>query len=221
MTPALVLDAVSHGWPQTGRILEEISLSLLPGESAALVAPSGAGKTTLLHIAALVLTPHAGEVAVAGERPADDRTRTRLRRRRIGLVFQDHRLLSEIDATDNAAPPLLLDGVPADRARAQAVETLLQVGLGQRLRHPVGKLSGGEAQRVAIARALVHQPVLVLADEPTGSLDRATGHAVLDLLLEATRRRGAALLMVAHDREAARRADRRIRRRGGRLHPEA
>jgi len=133
MTPALALARVSHSWRQVGRILEESSLSLLPVESAALVAP------------------HAGEVTVAGERPADDWTRTLLCCRRFGLVFQDHRLLPEIDTTDNAATPLLLDGVLADRARAQAVETLIQVGLGQRLRHPVGKLSSGKNQPVAIA----------------------------------------------------------------------
>jgi lipoprotein-releasing system ATP-binding protein len=221
MIPALLLEHVVHGWPQTGRVLDGASLSLFPGETAALLAPSGAGKTTLLHIAALVLTPHAGRVAVAGETAEDDRARTRLRRRRMGIVFQDHRLLPEIDATDNAAMPLLLDGVAAPRARAAAEALLTRLGIGHRLRHPVGKLSGGEAQRVAVARALIHRPALVLADEPTGSLDHATGADVLGLLLNAACSQGAALLMATHDPEAARRCARRLRLAEGQVRPEA
>jgi len=217
MTPALLLDDVHQAWPQTGPILDGATLRLMPGETLALLAPSGAGKSTLLHIAALVLTPDAGRVQIAGQSATGDAETTRLRRRRIGIVFQDHRLLPELNAIDNVAMPLLLDGTPRARARGQAADLLRRLGLGHRLLHPIGKLSGGEAQRVAVARALIHRPTLLLADEPTGSLDRQTASDVLDLLLQAARENGAGLFLVTHDTHAAARTQRRVRLIDGRI----
>jgi ABC-type lipoprotein export system ATPase subunit len=196
--------------------LDRVDLQIEPGEFVALVGRSGSGKSTLLHLAGGLDSPEEGTVLVDGRDLAtlSIGERARMRRRRIGFVFQFFHLLPTLTVTENVALPLLLDGTRADGQ----VDTLLdQVGLGHRARHLPGELSGGEMQRAAIARALVSNPPLVLADEPTGNLDSSTGEDILDLLSSTVAERGAALLMVTHDRHGASRAGRVLQLGDGRL----
>src|SRR5205807_5731141 len=215
----LRLDGVSKRF-RRGRedvvALDGVELGLEAGEFVSLVGPSGSGKSTLLHLAGGIDQPDDGQVLF------DDRDlgrlsvgeRARLRRREIGFVFQFFHLIPTLTVAENVGLPLLLDGRRADGAVA---DTIAQVGLTDRARHLPGELSGGEMQRAAIARALVARPRLLLADEPTGNLDSATGKEVLDVLVTEVVEVGAALLMATHDERAAQRAGRVLALRDGRV----
>ncbi len=203
----------------TLEILRGADLELEAGTLAALVGPSGSGKSTLLHIAGLLERPSAGEVVIEGRAAAglSDAERTRLRRRRIGFVYQMHHLLADFTALENVVLPQLLAGVGRRAAEARARELLIRLGLAERLDHRPARLSGGEQQRVAIARALANRPALLLADEPTGNLDPATAGEVFALLLEVVREAGTAALVATHDADLARRMDAIWRLSDGRL----
>lgn len=211
------LTKVYGSGPTATRALAGVSLSLAAGESLAVMGPSGSGKTTLLHCMAGILSPTSGAVRWRGDdltRLSESR-RTVLRRRDFGFVFQSGQLLPELPAVENAALPLMLDGVPRQQATAVAVGVLASLGLaGLEQRRP-GELSGGQAQRVAVARALVGSPGVVFADEPTGALDQATGAEVLGVLTAAAAARGAALVMVTHDAGVARFCSRTVTMRDG------
>jgi ABC-type lipoprotein export system ATPase subunit len=199
--------------------LRDVSLEIAEGSFDAIMGASGSGKTTLIQLIAGLLTPTAGEVVVDGRnlRRLDDRAISQFRNRTIGFVFQFFNLPSYYTALDNVALPLVFAGVPERERRLRARALLAEFGLEDRLAHKPDQLSGGEAQRVAIARALVNNPKIILADEPTGNLDRETGAHVLELLRRVNRERGVTVLMVTHDEKAAAVADRRIRIEKGRL----
>jgi ABC-type lipoprotein export system ATPase subunit len=194
-----------------------VSIELHPGELVALVGRSGCGKSTLLHLAGGLADPDAGRISVAGSDLGrlSARDRAALRRRHVGFVFQAFHLLSGLTAEENVALPLVLDG--ARDAVDAARELLDRVGLGHRRSHYPAELSGGEMQRVAIARALICRPGLVLADEPTGSLDSLTGASVLSVLQSMVSEAGAAMLLATHDHKVASRADRVLTLSDGRL----
>ncbi len=202
-------------------VLNGIDLVLAPGEVVALVGPSGAGKSTLLHIAGLLERPDGGAVLIGGRDCAglSDQERTLLRRSSLGFVYQFHHLLPEFSALENVMLQQLIAGVPRSRARLQAAALLAGVGLAPRVGHRPGQLSGGEQQRVAIVRALANDPKILLADEPTGNLDHATGDSVLDTLLGLVRQTGLAALIATHNLDLARRLDRIVALQDGRLQP--
>jgi putative ABC transport system ATP-binding protein len=188
-------------------VFEHVSLDVAPGEFVAIVGESGVGKSTLLNCMAGLDTWDHGTVTLAGQdlaRLNDDR-RALLRRREVGFVFQAFHVLPHLDVAQNVALPLMLLGTPDDARVQQMLAAVGLQGLGDRLPQ---QLSGGQLQRVAIARALVHQPKLLLADEPTGNLDPTTAAKVMDVLIAQTRQRGAALVLVTHSEAAAHRADR-------------
>ncbi len=191
-------------------ILRDVDFCLQAGETAAIVGASGSGKSTLLSIIAGLDTPTRGTVRLQGEDlfARDEDARAALRARKLGFVFQNFQLLAHLTALENVMLPLELAG--RRDARARAAEMLARVGLGQRLAHYPRLLSGGEQQRVALARAFVVEPALLLADEPTGSLDHATGEAIMALMFTLNRERGTTLLLVTHDLGIAARCQRRI-----------
>ena len=191
-------------------ILRDISFDLAAGQTAAIVGASGSGKSTLLGILAGLDTPTAGSVHLAGQDlfALDEDQRAALRARHVGFVFQSFQLMPNLTALENVMLPLELAGLPD--ARAQATAMLQRVGLGERLQHRPKVLSGGEQQRVALARAFVVRPELLLADEPTGSLDHATGNAIMDLMFDLNREQGTTLVLVTHDRALAQRCERRL-----------
>jgi putative ABC transport system ATP-binding protein len=192
----------------TLEILRDIDFSLQAQQTAAIVGASGSGKSTLLSMLAGLDTPTAGTVLVQGQDifALSEDARAALRGQKIGFVFQSFQLLANLTALENVMLPLELAGVRG--ARAQAQEMLKRVGLGQRLQHYPKLLSGGEQQRVALARAFVVQPAVLLADEPTGSLDHATGTAVMELMLALNREQGTTLVLVTHDRSIAAQCER-------------
>ena len=202
-------------------ILHDINFTLQARESAAIVGASGSGKSTLLAIIAGLDTPTQGTVRMDGVDlfVIDEDARAAVRAARLGFVFQSFQLLGNLNALENVMLPLELQG-RAD-ARALATEMLRRVGLGERLRHYPKVLSGGEQQRVALARAFVVRPAVLLADEPTGSLDHATGETVMQLMFELNREAGTTLVLVTHDRSIAARCDRQLRIEAGRLAFEA
>jgi putative ABC transport system ATP-binding protein len=194
-----------------------VSLAVSPGERVAITGPSGCGKTTLLHLLGGLDQPTKGAVRFEGAPFARARTAAAEQRRHIGFVFQSFGLLPALTAQENVELPLALAGMAADQRSRSARAMLDAVELSDRAGYLVEELSGGQRQRVAIARALAGEPRVVLADEPTGSLDSATASTVLDLLLRLLAARGAALVLVTHDAEMAGRADRTVRLRDGRL----
>jgi lipoprotein-releasing system ATP-binding protein len=191
-------------------ILQPSDFELRRGETAALLGPSGSGKSSLLHIAGLLEAPSAGEVLVGGVPTStlDDAAKTRLRRDFLGFVYQFHHLLPEFSALGNVALPQLIRGRKKEDAEKEAARLLAAMGLGERLNHQPGQLSGGEQQRTAIARALANHPKVLLADEPTGNLDPKTSARVFDALLEIVQAEGLAALVATHDSRLAKRLDR-------------
>jgi lipoprotein-releasing system ATP-binding protein len=191
-------------------ILKPSDLVLRRGETVALLGPSGSGKSSLLHVAGLLERPSGGEVLIGGKATLglDDTARTRLRRDQLGFVYQFHHLLPEFSALDNVALPQLIRGKTRAEANAEATRLLTALGLGERVAHQPGQLSGGEQQRTAIARALVNRPRVLLADEPTGNLDPRTAEKVFDELLSMVRAEGLSALIATHDQRLARRLDR-------------
>jgi putative ABC transport system ATP-binding protein len=220
--PVLVVQGLTKSFgsgPARVEALSGLDLTLHRGEFVAITGTSGSGKSTLLHLIAGLDDPSAGTIRLAGLDVAslgDDR-RTRLRRRRIGFIFQSFHLLDTLSAWENVALPLAIAGRGPSEARRRAAAALEAVGLSHRRRHRPAQLSGGEQQRVAVARALVIDPVLLLADEPTGNLDSASGAAVMGLLRRLTDDRKVALLLVTHDAAHAAVADRILRLCDGRL----
>src|SRR6478736_5624243 len=220
--PALFLSKVERRYPQGETSLEVLrgaDLAIWPGEMVALVAPSGTGKSTLLHVAGLLEKPDGGEVYVGGRPTAamDDAERTRIRREDLGFVYQFHHLLPEFSALENVVIPQLIRGLSKADARDRASQLLTFLGLGKRLDHRPGELSGGEQQRVAIARAVANAPRLLLADEPTGNLDPGTAGFVFDGLIKLVRASKLAAVIATHNHDLAARMDRRITLRDGKI----
>ncbi len=213
--PVLELEGVYRSFRQ-GRfavdVLKGADLTINAGEIVALTGPSGSGKSTLLQIAGLLEPPNEGTVKVEGQAVDDraDNTRTALRRNKIGFVYQFHHLLPDFTAIENLVLPQMIAGNKRTMAEQKAAWLLERVGLGPRKGHFPSELSGGEQQRVAIARALINDPVLLLADEPTGNLDPETGAEVFDILVETARTVGLGALIATHDYELASKMDRRL-----------
>ncbi len=206
---------------QTVRALDGISLRLDGGQFVSMVGPSGAGKSTLLHLLGALDSPDSGSITFDGAEIGrlSDEQQSQFRHHRVGFIFQFFNLLPTLSAWENVAVPKLLDGVRLRKAKPNAIRLLERVGLGNRTEHRPAELSGGQMQRVAVARALMMDPPLILADEPTGNLDSATGASILALLAEVAHEdgRGRLVVMVTHNSEAAQRTDRMITLQDGRV----
>ena len=219
MTPALMLRDVTKTYPGQPPVhsLRGVSMRVMPGEMVAITGPSGSGKSTMLHLAAGLDRPTSGTIMIAGQDVSTmpDREASSLRAHKIGVVFQQFFLLPDQTALGNVAAGLLYRGVPAAARQRAAAALLDRVGLGHRITHRPRQMSGGEQQRVAIARALAGDPAVVLADEPTGNLDQATGEGIVALLAELNRSEGVTIVMITHDAHVAGAARRRIGLRDG------
>ena len=214
---------LSRSFHDAGReliVLAGIDFEVAAGETIAIVGASGSGKTTLLQLLGGLDTPTDGDVRITGQSiyALSERERGRLRNRTIGFVYQFHHLLPEFTARENVAMPLLIRRDRAESAYAAADDLLARVGLAERTGHKPGELSGGERQRAAVARALIAKPAIVLADEPTGNLDAATGAQVLELMLNLRREEGTSLIVVTHDPDIAQQMDVTLRLEDGQLH---
>ena len=208
MKPILQIEDIYKGFENNGQIiqvLKGINLQVLPGESLAIIGPSGAGKSTLLNIMGTLEPPSKGKVFFNDSNvyQMDERGLGKIRNREIGFVFQFHHLLNEFNAEENTMIPALISGYSKGKSVEMASAILSQMGLKDRLSHRVGELSGGEQQRVAVARALIMGPKLLLADEPTGNLDKVTGDEITKLLLYLNKNRGLALIIATHNLELA------------------
>ena len=220
--PVLSLRRLERSYLSGGRkleVLKGVDLDVYPGELVGLIGPSGSGKSSLLHAAGLLEHPDEGVIVIDGRDCArlNEAARTRLRLNQIGFVYQFHHLLPEFSALDNVALPQRIAGKTRQQARARAKALLEQLGLSERLSHQPAQLSGGEQQRVAFARALANEPLIVMADEPTGNLDPATSAAVFDNLHQLCRSHGVAALIATHNMDLARHMDRVFRLVDGRL----
>ncbi|MCO6459168.1 MAG: ABC transporter ATP-binding protein [Pirellulaceae bacterium] len=218
----LVVENVSKQYATRGEplvVLRDVSLSLAAGENVAILGPSGSGKSTLLHIIGTLDTPTSGRVLLDGQDPfeLDERRLAHFRNRNVGYVFQDHHLLPQLSVLENVLIPAVAEGRPSREVVERAHDLLARVGLADRLDHRPAELSGGERERVAVARALIHQPGLLLADEPTGNLDRTSADTVSRLLLELQRQERAILIVVTHSLELARMLQRQLDLDDGRL----
>ncbi len=211
--------AYNQGKPNEIAVLRGADLTVAAGEVVALVAPSGAGKSTLLHIAGLLDTPDAGQVLINGQDMTgkSDRRRTAVRRAEVGFIYQFHHLLPEFSAAENIILPQLANGVSQKAAAARAMDLLASVGVADRADHRPAALSGGEQQRVAFCRALANEPLVLLADEPTGNLDPATSDQVFAALMSLARDTGLSALIATHNMELAARMDRVVRLENGAL----
>ncbi len=220
----LVVSNVTKQFPTRGEpltVLRGVSLACQAGENAAILGPSGSGKSTLLHILGTLDRPTAGSVTLDGEDPFQlgEAEVARFRNRHVGFVFQDHHLLPQLTVLENVLIPTLAEGRPDSATVARARELLARVGLSERLEHRPAELSGGERQRVGVARALIRQPKLVLADEPTGNLDRTNALAIGRLLVDLQREERAILIAVTHSAELASLFQQRCELDDGRLRP--
>ena len=211
------LTKVYAGGVEDVRVLDDVSFDLRAGESVAIVGASGSGKSTFLHLLGGLDQPSSGDVLIAGRswQAMSEKERGHWRNRHLGFVYQHHHLLPEFTALENVAMPLLVRGLAKDEAEAEARELLEQVGLGHRLLHTPSALSGGERQRTSIARALVTRPTCVLADEPTGNLDRQTAAQVFAVFRELSAKSGVAFVLVSHDPDLAAKLDRTLRLQDG------
>ncbi|MFF1922674.1 ABC transporter ATP-binding protein [Streptomyces sp. NPDC058221] len=218
MSTVVALSGVTKEYPGGVRALNGVDLRVGQGELLAIVGPSGSGKSTLLHIVGTLDRPTGGSVSVAGRDIAElsDRKLSALRAQHIGFVFQAFHLVPGVSAQDNVAEGLLYSGLPRAERRRRAAAALDRVGLSDRIRHKPHELSGGQKQRVAIARALVGEPALLLADEPTGALDTASGETVMNLLHD-LHQEGATIAVITHDTEMAGRLPRQVRMRDGQV----
>jgi putative ABC transport system ATP-binding protein len=210
---------VTRRYAASGAALDDVSIEIAANEFVAITGPSGCGKSTLMHLIGGLDTPTSGEVVVDGLalHRATEAELTDYRRRRLGIVFQFFNLLPTMTVEENVSLPLLLQGEPLAVARQKTAEMIELVGLADRARHQMHQLSGGQLQRTAIARALIHEPRVLLADEPTGNLDSASAEQVLAVLEKIASQRRTTLLLVTHSEEIARRTERRIRMRDGRI----